>query len=174
MYALGVRSSNGVVLITDRKLTLDEGASQDFVDKIYGDIYGVLWAYAGAAGTFELFRSTVRDFVQANPKTTIDGFIIKLSEITHKIIEDFQYYFGQYEVLVAISGRKTSDGKSALKHIYDAGKIEPISKFKSIGGGAQYGSIYLQEFLREKKNDNHESGRGIRIFHNQIYRKISA
>jgi 20S proteasome alpha/beta subunit len=87
-YALGVRCINGVVLIADRKLTINSGTSSEFIDKIHGDIRGVLWANAGASGTFELFRCYIRDFVQTNQNITVDRFVTKLSEITHQLSEN--------------------------------------------------------------------------------------
>jgi 20S proteasome alpha/beta subunit len=150
-YVLGVRCANGVVLVADRKLTTNNGASFEFIDKIHGDIRGVLWACSGDWGTFELFRCYIRDrsVVQTNPHITSDRFIIKLSEVTRQLFENYKYYYGQYEVLVAISGTKTVDGRSALKLIFENGKIEPVNLFQAIGGGAPYGLVYLKEFFNK-------------------------
>ena len=120
-----------VVLVADRKLTINNGAGHEFIDKIHGDIKGVLWANSGDQGTFELFRCYIRDFVQTNSNITSDGFIVRLSEVTRQLFENYKYYYGQYEVLVAISGTKTVDGKSALKLIFENGKIEPVNQFQA-------------------------------------------
>ena len=148
-YVLGVRCVNGVVLIADRKLTINGGASAEYTDKIQGDIRGVLWANAGASGTFELFRCYMRDFIQTNPNITIDRFVTKLSEVTHQLFEDYKYYYGDYEVLVTVSGTKSADGRSSLKHIFENGKIEPVPRFCAIGGGAPYGLVYIKELYDE-------------------------
>src|SRR5581483_10514256 len=63
-YALGMRCTDGVILITDRKLTLLSGSQPEYIDKIQGDIPGVLWTSAGAVGEFEIFRREIKDFVQ--------------------------------------------------------------------------------------------------------------
>lgn len=146
-YVLGARCVNGVVLVADRKLMINGGASSEYIDKIQGDIRGVLWANAGASGTFELFRCYIRDFVTTNPNITVDRFVTKLSEVTHQLFEDYKYDYGEYEALVAISGRRLADGRSSLRHVFESGKIESVPKFHAVGGGAPYGLVYIKELF---------------------------
>lgn len=147
-YALGVKCQDGVLLIADRKLTVNDGSSYEYVDKIYGDIAGVIWVYAGSSGTFELFRTYVKDFVEKT-NYNIYGFITKLSETTHKLFEQYKYYYGDFEVLVGLSGTKVIERESLLKHISESGKIEPINKFRAIGTGSPYGLVFVKHVLKQ-------------------------
>jgi 20S proteasome alpha/beta subunit len=148
-YALGMKCTNGVILITDRKLTFGHGAEPEYIDKIQGDISGVLWACAGAVSEFEIFRRDIKDFVQIkksrNEIITIDGFIKKLSQTTYEIFEKYRYDYGGFEVLVGISGKTSGDGKSWLGLILESGLIEPVNRYKAIGSGAPFGSVFVQE-----------------------------
>ena len=41
-YILGTRCKDGVVLIADRKFTIDAGAGYEYDDKLFGDLAGVI------------------------------------------------------------------------------------------------------------------------------------
>lgn len=150
-YALGVRCVDGVILITDRKLTFGYGTQPEYIDKIHGDISGVLWAFAGAVGEFEIFRRDIKDFVRIkksrNEVITMDGFVKKLSQTTYETFEKYRYEYGGFEVLVGIS----EPGKSWLGHISESGLIEPVNRYMAIGTGAPYGAVYVQQAWKQKK-----------------------
>jgi 20S proteasome alpha/beta subunit len=109
---LGARCVDGVALIGDRKLTQTDssGMHDAYDDKITGEIDGILTGFSGDAGAFEVFRSTLRDYVtttrneqiKKNPRPQIQG------ELNNK------YQKHQYRVLMGESGKYFASGKSSL------------------------------------------------------------
>ena len=65
---MGARCVDGVILAGDRKMTqtLSSGIHYLYHEKITGEIDGILTGFAGDAGAFEVFRTTLRDYVMNN------------------------------------------------------------------------------------------------------------
>jgi 20S proteasome alpha/beta subunit len=63
---MGARCKDGVVLVADRKLTYPDRSQVNYGDKITGEIVGVLTAFSGDQGTFELFTNRVRNYVKTS------------------------------------------------------------------------------------------------------------
>ena len=49
-YILGSRCRDGVVLISDRKFTIEEQGTYLYDDKLYAEIRGVITGFAGTRG----------------------------------------------------------------------------------------------------------------------------
>ena len=60
-YILGSRCKDGVVLVADTKITVDDGARYDYDDKITGDIRGVLIGFSGNKEPFTEFGMRLRE-----------------------------------------------------------------------------------------------------------------
>jgi hypothetical protein len=61
-FIFGSKCKNGVVMVADRKFIVNNGTDYEYDDKLWGDIGGVIAGFSGSRGTFELFRTSVRDF----------------------------------------------------------------------------------------------------------------
>ncbi len=73
---MGARCKDGVVLVADRKLTsLDR--SVNYGNKITGETVGVLTAFSGDQGTFELFTNRVRNYVKTSEEKRLDQMLGK-------------------------------------------------------------------------------------------------
>ncbi len=78
---------NGVVLIGDRKLTLQGGADLDYEDKVFMDIINVVIGSSGVLGLFDKFRERIRSYISLHPTANIDDFITEIENQT-KILND--------------------------------------------------------------------------------------
>jgi 20S proteasome alpha/beta subunit len=65
---MGASCKDGVFLIADKKFTYSDGSQPDYGNKITGEIGGMLTAFSGDRGTFELFRNRLRDYVRTSEK----------------------------------------------------------------------------------------------------------
>jgi 20S proteasome alpha/beta subunit len=55
-YILGANCTDGVVLVGDRKITLDNGAAHEFEDKLFVLTPWMVVGSSGISGLFEKFR----------------------------------------------------------------------------------------------------------------------
>ena len=84
-YILGSRCSDGVVLIADRKFTIDYDSGYLYDEKLFGEIRNIIIGFSGDIGTFELFRTRLRDVVADNPQMSQDKFILETSKIMNDL-----------------------------------------------------------------------------------------
>ena len=70
-FILGARCKDGVVLISDKKVTLDYGADFDYREKLFGDLRHVIIGSSGSTDTFEYFRGYIMDYVNTNRNASI-------------------------------------------------------------------------------------------------------
>jgi 20S proteasome alpha/beta subunit len=155
-YLLGARCKDGVVLLGDRKFTIDYGADETFDDKITGEIPGILTGFSGTRRMFERFRAEIRNYVTSYYRTNKDNvstdlFLIELSDIMNNINNKFGTRDENFDLLAGMSGTNFADQKSRLFYFYDDGSFEPVNRYKAIGSGWPYGMIYLKELW--KNND---------------------
>lgn len=142
-YILGSRCNDGVVLIADRAFTVDYGTQTIYEDKLFQELPHTVIGFSGDKGMFELFRTHLaqyasnyfRDHDQLSEQT----FILQTSEIIAKI----NARFPRSESFDAILALGLEDGPAQLKYFYPDGRLESILRYKAIGGGAPYGSAFL-------------------------------
>lgn len=84
-YVLGAKCTDGVVLVSDTKITTHYGNDDSYDDKITGEIPSVLTALSGSRELFEEFRMRLREFVreQGNKadKISMDKLLINIGHI---------------------------------------------------------------------------------------------
>jgi 20S proteasome alpha/beta subunit len=153
---IGSRCKDGVVLVTDRKITSTNefnSISFDYKNKLFGILDGVVFGSSGSTDTFELFREhvfeqvrkSIREMLEYDEKNqhemTYDNIILMLSDIVLDINKkrDFmtKYYF---DLLVAI---RHPDKPSTLTWIMGAGVKSLIDGYHTLG----IGGIFAKEFL---------------------------
>jgi len=142
-YIIGARCKDGVVLVGDRKVTLESGTDFDFEDKIFMDVSNIIVGSSGVSGLFDKFRSRVSAYVVAHPQgTDIQTFISEIETITRTLNQTYRETLrGQtFDVLLGFRLPQIS----ALQYIYPIGFAEGVRKYKAIGHGEPYGSIFLK------------------------------
>jgi 20S proteasome alpha/beta subunit len=151
-YIVGARCKDGVVLIGDQKVTLEGGADYDFEDKIFRDIPNIIVGSSGASGLFDKFRSRVGQYVATHTQgVEIQAFISEIENITKALNDEYRERLqGQYfDVLLAVKLPQVS----ALQYIHPFGFAEGVRKYKAIGHGEPYGSVFLKCLTKLWHND---------------------
>jgi hypothetical protein len=103
-YILGSGCKDGVVLVADRKFTVDQSGGIDpiYDNKLIGEFYGIIMGFSGARRRFELFTTYVSDYVKTaqgrNKLVPIEKFILKASEIARSLTRC------DFDVLLGLSG----------------------------------------------------------------------
>lgn len=162
-YILGSRCRDGVVLVADTKITVDDGARYDYDDKITGDISGVLTGFSGNKEPFTEFGMRLRERAtelehnfQRKEKISMDRINLWISDTMRSLKGHYGMNY-TYDILAGMSGME----HSKLIYFYQNGSPEEVRKYKAIGAWT-YGSIFLQENWDE--NMSMETVAGIGYF----------
>jgi 20S proteasome alpha/beta subunit len=144
-YILGADCADGVVLVGDRKVTLDDGAAHTYEDKLFVSTAWMVVGSSGISGLFEKFRDKLSAYL-ATPEydnnvytltSQIEIITRGLNETYHEILR------GQvFDVLIGIK----STVKAELKYVYPIGFAEGVRRYKAIGRGEPYGSFFLKRW----------------------------
>lgn len=146
-YVLGAKCTDGVVLVSDTKITTHYGNDDSYDDKITGEIPSVLTALSGSRESFEEFRMRLLEFVREEgkkaDKISMDKLLINIGHIMDYLYKHYSNY--PFDLLV---GKTTNP--SILYYFYQDGRLEPVTNYKAIGSGAPYGLIYLKKHFENK------------------------
>jgi 20S proteasome alpha/beta subunit len=150
-YVLGVRCSDGVVLIGDTKMTVNNGINEKFGDKITGELTGTLTGFSGLRDQFEPFRSQLRELRRNSQKHfTPDTILKSVKDIFRSLYSQYGNRFN-LELLVGIS-RADLGEKSILYYFHDDGLYQHIDNDYKAIGAEPYGEIYLNQLWNQKMN----------------------
>jgi 20S proteasome alpha/beta subunit len=150
-YVLGVRCSDGVVLIGDTKMTVNNGINEKFGDKITGELTGVLTGFSGLRDQFEPFRSQLRELRRNSQKHfTPDTVLKSVKDIFRSLYSQYGNRFN-LELLVGIS-RADLGEKSILYYFHDDGLYQHIDNDYKAIGAEPYGEIYLKQLWNQEMN----------------------
>jgi hypothetical protein len=88
---LGLRCIDGVAIITNRKFapTGTIGIWYQYGNKITGELRGILKAFSGDAGAFQVFASSLKDYVKTTREEKIK-YILNNPLIGHNIDPSFE------------------------------------------------------------------------------------
>ena len=144
-YVIGSRCSDGVVIVADRKHTIEKTGDSVYDNKILGEFSGIITGFAGIRGSYELFIMNMMDYLNKNGSMNPNEFLLKARDITLKL----KSY--DYEVLFGVSNTVTNNS-SYLKHMYPDGKTESIRTYIVIGQGEPVGRYFLKKYWKENLN----------------------
>lgn len=150
-YILGSRCKDGVVLVGDRKITMEGGADHDYEEKLFVDIHPMVVGSSGVSGLFEKFRNRIKTYaalqVQQGHPINVDAFITEIENQTLNLNQTYrERIMGQvFDVLIGI---KTQDAGAVLQYINPIGFAEPVRRYRAIGHGEPYGSIFMKTIWR--------------------------
>jgi 20S proteasome alpha/beta subunit len=141
-YVLGSRCSDGVVIVADRKHTIEQKGDSVYDNKIFGEFSGIITSFSGIRGNYELLLSYLFDYINKNGSMNHNEFLLKARDITLKL----KSY--DYDILFGVSNTVTKNS-SYLKHMYPDGKIESIRAYVVIGHGEPVGRYFLKKYWKE-------------------------
>jgi 20S proteasome alpha/beta subunit len=152
-YILGAKCDDGVVLVADRRVTVDEGSNYEYVEKITSDLNNIIIAYSGSRRVVRSIRNDLLSYKlkyqrEEDEEPPIHRILQQLEEICHKKNSNFKFY-ETFDLLVAISGQGLS-GSSQLMYFYPDGLYEDVNKFKAIGKGSPHGTVFLNKYSETK------------------------
>lgn len=150
-FILGARCKDGVVLISDKKVTLDYGSDFDFREKLFGDLRHVIIGASGSSDTFEYFRGYIMDYVNTNRNNRkairYDNIITKLSQIVYDTNKRHKFQSeSNFQLLVAVG---FENKKSCLTYISVYGWPRSIDGCIAIGSGQHYAKIFLKHIWKQ-------------------------
>jgi 20S proteasome alpha/beta subunit len=141
-FIFGARCEDGVVLIADRKFTIDDGTDYVIAEKLEDlQDHKLVFGFAGDRGTFELFKVKMEEALKNEVKICVNQLILTISEVLSSLNNRFRLPFEKVEVLVAIG---EEEHYALLKYFAPDGKPIPITTAKVIGNGAPYGMFILK------------------------------
>jgi 20S proteasome alpha/beta subunit len=151
-YILGARCRDGVVIVAERKFTINYGADYEYDSKMVGEIGGTIVGFSGGRRTFELYRTEIRTYVRQYQEdhgtgAPRDEFVLKNSEIMSRLYNRFHNREDNFDALIGLT-----DNPSKLKYFYPDGGLEPVNTYKAIGSGEPYGSIFLKNLYNPTKS----------------------
>src|SRR3954451_4177583 len=156
---LGARCIDGVVIAADRKfigMGID-GVHYSYDDKITGELNGMLTAFAGDIGTFELFAWTLKDYASNTTKLqsdakqeargpSFDQLMLKISETQSNFYHKYEKY--RCKIFMGISSIYFTNKISSLYYFEADGRCFPLTQAKAIGSGSPYASYFLKRYWR--------------------------
>lgn len=167
---VGAKCGDGVVLVADSKLTEDiSGLQFSYDNKITGGLAGILTAFSGDRGTFQIFTTRLRDYVTTTGKNlskeafqkpgltkakfgpTIDKVSLEVHSIQHDLYSKYRGY--DFEVLMVVSGKYYTPNKSTLFYFYPDGRVLPVKDFRLIGSGNPFAMYYIKRYWQEVKTE---------------------
>jgi 20S proteasome alpha/beta subunit len=146
-YILGSRCKDGVVLIADTKITVDDGTRYEYEDKLTGEIHNVITGFSGEKEPFTEFRMRFRERARdiGGTEISVDKINLMVGEIMRSLNGKYGKYI--YDIIAGVS----ITPRSILTYFYQDGRPEEIKKYKAIGVW-QYGSIFLTKNWRPEMN----------------------
>ena len=143
-YILGARCTDGVVLISDQKVSSDTNPSYN-KEKILEILPGIVMGGAGMSGLIERIYDDIKDEfegVEFNINQVI-RFAEKHSLKTRKQYKELEE---DADLLIGMHGNP-----SKLYHIVmEVGFADPVKRYIATGSGEQHGSLFLEKLW---KND---------------------
>jgi 20S proteasome alpha/beta subunit len=141
-YLLGVRCSDGIVMISDRKISGAQGAD-NFDNKIFQDIPYIVVGASGVVGLYDKFRILISQIVAQDPNMAPMDFIRQCERLVYDINREYvERTRGEtIELLIAYGRNKIGE----LQYISPNGVGEIVKKYQAIGSGEPYGAYFLKK-----------------------------
>jgi 20S proteasome alpha/beta subunit len=146
-YILGSKCPDGVVLVGDRKITLEGGAAHEYEDKLFIVAPWMVVGSSGVSGLFEKFRDRLTEYIMSpNYEPTFNILTIKIESITRDLNTTYRDVLqGEvFDVLLGVKGTAFT----VLQYVHPFGFAEGVRRCKAIGHGAPYGSFFLKQWWR--------------------------
>lgn len=173
-YILGARCVDGVVLVGDTKITIDQGADFAYAKKIISPLSTIAMGSSGMGGIFKDFQNRVetkalrilQDF-KTEGKMTIThprDFSVLITKTIREMHDDYKedsYLITQY--LQVISAIRFPSLKTELNVFSGYGFPEPVNEKRAIGHGEPYGALFLREMWDNKMTMKQAAKLGIFI-----------
>ena len=148
-YILGSLCTDGVVLVGDRKIMLEGGASHEYENKLFVCVPWMVVSSSGILGLFEKFRDRLTGYLgspEYNDNANVYNLTSEIERLTRELNDDYSEVLrGRvFDVLLGIQATT----EAVLKYIHASGFAEGVRRYKVIGHGEPYGSLFLKYWWR--------------------------
>lgn len=157
-YILGARCSDGVVLVADTKITIDDGADFAYSKKLTNPLTTIVSGAAGIGGLYKDFQNRlISSIIQMEKEkqlnsdpspiiTTEEEFYVLVNRIIRNMHEDYSEDRGLLiNNLMILCASKVNGLKANLTAFNPYGFPEPVEGARAIGHGEPYGAIFLKK-----------------------------
>jgi len=162
-YILGASCSDGVVLVSDTKVTIEEGADYTYSKKITAPLNTVIMGAAGIGGLYKDFQNRIVTAVVKMEREREDPSIPTItneeefSVLVNKVIRDMHADYAEDRHLIInnlmiICATRIGSGKAQLTTFNPYGFPEPVNTIRAIGHGEPYGSLFLKKMWNPSMN----------------------
>jgi 20S proteasome alpha/beta subunit len=154
-YILGAKCKDGIVLVSDTKITLGDGTNYEYGHKLFKPFTSVVMGASGASGLYASFQNrmevTVREQeakgIKLNDHEKLKTLAENVVREMHQIYEQDRYFLtNNLNVLMAIRVGSTPE----LVNITGLGLPEPVNSIKVIGHGEPHGSLFIKKMWNDK------------------------
>ncbi len=157
-YILGARCSDGVVLVGDTKVTIEQGADYTHSIKITKPVTNVVMGSAGIGGLYKDFQNRIISTIVSIEKIAKEkgegNLVISTEEefsvLVNKVIREMHKDYDEDRQLIInnlmiICASRIGSEKAQLTTFNPFGFPEPINEKRAIGHGEPYGALFLKK-----------------------------
>src|SRR5271165_4173531 len=144
-FILGSRCSNGVLLLSDKRVTIGDGRRRILRDKLFQNVDLVVWGAAGDLAFFEMFKDRVKMKMQEEGGGRISSsrFMPMIEEVYAGLMRVYTPTFLWQHLQILIGSRISQ--KSELFVVGPEGGHNSVIEYVTIGTGSPYGDLFLEK-----------------------------
>lgn len=151
-YILGARCKDGVVLVGDTKITVENDADFEYDEKINYPFNSAVFGSAGVGGIYKNFQNMIMTKIREGNKIETEE---KFLNLVSRTILEMRGHYGEDRYLInedfGILCASRIGGKEAhLTEFNGYGIPEPINGIRSIGHGYPHGKIFTNKLWNQK------------------------
>ena len=151
-YILGARCKDGVVLVGDTKITVENDADFEYEDKINYKFDTAVFGSSGASGLYQNFQNMIMTKIRYGAKIKTEEEFLNLIGDT---ILEMRRHYGEDRYLInegldILCASRIGGKKAHLTAFNGYGIPEPINGIRSIGHGYPYGKIFTNRLWNPK------------------------
>lgn len=148
-FILGSRCEDGVLLVGDTKVTIDDGADFTYSKKIFNPFNMVVMGSAGMSGLYKSFQNrmiaTAREYEESGQAiNTVEKFSMLTENVIremHNVYGDDRHILRNLSVLMVVRMGENAE----IMNFTHIGFPEPVNSYKVIGHGEPYGALFLKK-----------------------------
>jgi 20S proteasome alpha/beta subunit len=179
-YILGAKCVDGVALVGDTKVTIDEGADFAYEKKIIRPLKILALGSSGMSGIFEDFQNRIKAKMRKFAKELDEGELTithsgDISILITKTIREMHDDYKEHGYLIA-NNLEVISATAFPTIFYPSSRIipelnvfsglgfpEPVNEKRAIGHGEPYGALFLKEMWNENMTMRQATKLGIFI-----------
>lgn len=162
-YIVGARCSDGVVLVGDTKVTVEQGANYAYSKKIAIPLGNVVMGSAGIGGLYKDFQNRIISTIlelekkKEDPADLVISREEEFSVLINKIIRQMHQDYDEDRHLILnnlmiICATRIGSEKAELTTFNPYGFPEPVNTIRAIGHGEPYGELFLKKMWGPSMN----------------------